>query len=242
MIPFEFPLGSSSGVDTTFTMTYGGIQPESTPWLKKMYTLPSQSDQPCSRNINWPFKDDVGLDASTQTPEETLHTLHQEQEESFRLKMKSFITFATILSVANAQISTFCAQYGSYTSGAYSVNNNLWGEGAGSGSQCTKVNSVSGSGVSWSTTWTWSGGSSSVKSYANSGVAFTKKLVSQVNSIPTSVQWNYDNTNINADVSYDLFTAADINHVTYSGDYELMIWYDQQQVLMCKVGNADQIP
>lgn len=105
------------------------------------------------------------------------------------------------------------------------MNNNLWGESAGSGSQCTKVNSISGSGVGWSTTWTWSGGSSSVKSYANSGVAFTKKLVSQVGSIPTSAQWGYDNTNINADVEYDLFTAADINHVTYSGDYELMIWY-----------------
>lgn len=138
--------------------------------------------------------------------------------------MKSIITFAAIVSLANAQTSTLCAQYASYTSGAYSVNNNLWGESAGSGSQCTKVNSISGSGVSWSTTWTWSGGSSSVKSYANSDVAFTKKLVSQVNSIPTSVQWSYDNTNINADVAYDLFTAADINHVTYSGDYELMIW------------------
>ncbi|CEJ57726.1 Putative Endo-1,4-beta-D-glucanase [Penicillium brasilianum] len=138
--------------------------------------------------------------------------------------MKSIITLLAILSVANAQVSSFCTQYGSYTSGAYSVNNNLWGESAGSGSQCTKVNSISSSGVSWSTTWTWSGGSSSVKSYANSGLSFNKKLVSQVGSIPTSVQWSYDNTNINADVSYDLFTAADINHVTYSGDYELMIW------------------
>lgn len=139
-------------------------------------------------------------------------------------RMKSVITFATFLSAATAQVSSFCTQYGTYSSGAYSVNNNLWGESAGSGSQCTKVNSISGSGVSWSTTWTWSGGSSSVKSYANSGRAFTKKLVSQVGSIPTSVRWSYDNTNINADVSYDLFTAADINHVTYSGDYELMIW------------------
>jgi xyloglucan-specific endo-beta-1,4-glucanase len=141
--------------------------------------------------------------------------------------MKSILTLSAILSVAIAQVSSFCTQYGSYESGAYSVSNNLWGESAGSGSQCTKVNSISGSGVSWSTTWTWSGGSSSVKSYANSGLAFNKKLVSQVGSIPTSVQWSYDNTNINADVSYDLFTAADINHVTYSGDYELMIWYHQ---------------
>lgn len=138
--------------------------------------------------------------------------------------MKSIIAFSAAVSVATAQVSSFCTQYGTYSSGSYSVNNNLWGEDAGSGSQCTDVNSISGSGVSWSTTWSWSGASSSVKSYANSDLAFTKKLVSNIGSIPTSVQWNYDNTNINADVSYDLFTAADINHVTYSGDYELMIW------------------
>jgi hypothetical protein len=44
-----------------------------------------------------------------------------------------------------------------------------------------------------------------------------KKLVSQVSSIPTSVQWSMDNTNVNADVSYDFFTASNIDHVTYSG-------------------------
>jgi xyloglucan-specific endo-beta-1,4-glucanase len=117
-----------------------------------------------------------------------------------------------------------CDQYGSQTSGAYSVSNNNWGKDAGTGSQCTTVNSIGSNGVSWSTKWTWSGGQNNVKSYANSGRTFTKKLVSQVSSIPSSVSWSYDNTNIRADVAYDLFTAADINHVTYSGDYELMIW------------------
>jgi xyloglucan-specific endo-beta-1,4-glucanase len=126
---------------------------------------------------------------------------------------------------AYAQQQSLCAQYSSYTSGPYTVNNNLWGEGSGSGSQCTYVNSISNSGVSWSTTWNWSGNNNQVKSYANSQLSgLTKKHVSDLKSIPTSVQWSYNNTNINADVSYDLFTAADINHVTYSGDYELMIW------------------
>lgn len=120
---------------------------------------------------------------------------------------------------------SLCSQYSSYSSGPYTVNNNLWGESSGSGSQCTYVNSISNSGVSWSTTWNWQGSSSQVKSYANSQLSgLTKKLVSSLHSIPTSVQWGYSNTNIVADVSYDLFTAADINHVTYSGDYELMIW------------------
>jgi hypothetical protein len=178
-------------------------------------------------NINWTSRSLLDAKIQDQPDKESIRKTHQ--KESIHFKMKSIITFSAVVSVATAQVSSFCTQYGTYSSGAYSVNNNLWGESAGSGSQCTNVNSISGSGVSWSTTWTWSGGSSSVKSYANSDLAFTKKLVSQVGSIPTSVQWSYDNTNINADVSYDLFTAADINHVTYSGDYELMIWYDSEK-------------
>jgi xyloglucan-specific endo-beta-1,4-glucanase len=138
--------------------------------------------------------------------------------------MKTVAILSAIVSTVAAQTS-FCTQYGTYTSNQYTINNNLWGESAGSGSQCTYVDSVSSSGARWHTTWQWSGGSSSVKSYANSQVSLNKKYVSQVNSIPTSVSWSYSNTNINADVSYDLFTASDINHVTYSGDYELMIWY-----------------
>lgn len=129
-----------------------------------------------------------------------------------------------LASTALAQQQTICAQYGTYSSSGYAVNNNLWGEASASGSQCSYVDSISGSGVAWHTTWSWSGASNSVKSYANSQFLLNKKLVSQLSSIPTSAQWSYSNTNLNADVSYDLFTAANINHVTYSGDYELMIW------------------
>lgn len=136
--------------------------------------------------------------------------------------MKTTLFIPAIASLAAAQ--TLCSQYATTTSGEYTVNNNLWGESSGSGSQCTYVDGISNSGVAWHTIWNWSGGNGQVKSYANSQLGFTKQLVSQISSIPTSVQWSYDNTNINADVSYDLFTAADINHVTYSGDYELMIW------------------
>ena len=137
--------------------------------------------------------------------------------------MKTTTFFATFASTALAQ--QLCDQYGTDHQAPYTVNNNLWGMDMGSGSQCTTVDSIGGDGVKWHTSWNWSGGDGQVKSYANSGVDFEKKLVSDVATIPTSVTWSYDNTSINADVSYDLFTAADINHVTYSGDYELMIWY-----------------
>ncbi|KAF5859128.1 hypothetical protein ETB97_003269 [Aspergillus alliaceus] len=116
-----------------------------------------------------------------------------------------------------------CAQYDTYFSRGYTVNNNMWGKVSGTGSQCTYVDKISGDGASWHVKWNWSGGDYSVKSYPNSGVELQKKHAKDISSIPTSTKRNYDNTNINADVAYDLFTAANINHVTYSGDYVLMI-------------------
>jgi len=45
-----------------------------------------------------------------------------------------------------------CAQYGSTTVGAYTVDNDLWGEANGSGSQCVTVTGLSDSSLEWSTT------------------------------------------------------------------------------------------
>ncbi|KAJ5959730.1 uncharacterized protein N7479_006880 [Penicillium vulpinum] len=135
--------------------------------------------------------------------------------------MKATLILTLAAAVSAQQI---CDQYGSYNKGIYTVNNNMWGMDSGSGWQCTTVDSISDSGVSWHTQWSWYGGENSVKTFPNSGVKLDFKLVSELTSIKTSAKWSYDKTNINADVAYDLFTAADKNHVTYSGDYELMIW------------------
>lgn len=137
--------------------------------------------------------------------------------------MKLLIGLSTLAATVLGQ--ELCAQYDSASSPPYSVNNNLWGEDQGTGEQCVYVDSLSSSGASWHTTWTWSGGEGTVKSYSNSGVTFDKKLVSDVQSISTSVSWSQDNTDVNADVAYDLFTAANVDHATSSGDYELMVWY-----------------
>lgn len=137
------------------------------------------------------------------------------------------ITFllAALAPVALAQQQTLCKQYEYFSANGYEFNNNLWGQGsASSGSQCTYVDGLSGSGVKWHTQWTWAGGDNNVKSYVYSGRQFTKKLVSQIYNMQTTAQWSYDNTNIRCNVAYDIFTAADINHSTSSGDYELMIW------------------
>lgn len=128
-----------------------------------------------------------------------------------------------LLPITAAVAQELCEQYGVVSSDGYIVNNNMWGQDSGTGSQCTTVESISSSGVQWHTTWTWSG-EGSVKSYPNSGLTFDPVLVSGIGSIPSTAEWSYDNTDIDADVAYDLFTAADQSHETSSGDYELMIW------------------
>ena len=106
------------------------------------------------------------------------------------------------------------------------MNNNLWGRNsATSGSQCTYLDSSSNNGIAWRTTWTWNGAPNNVKSYVYAGKQVTKgRKISQINSMQTSVSWRYDTYNIRANVAYDIFTAADPNHSTSSGDFELMIW------------------
>jgi xyloglucan-specific endo-beta-1,4-glucanase len=90
------------------------------------------------------------------------------------------------------QAASLCSQYAYYAANGYEFNNNNWGKGsASSGSQCTTVQSTSGSGVSWSTSWTWQGGQDNVKSYANVGKQFARGIkVKNVKSMPTNIQWD----------------------------------------------------
>jgi xyloglucan-specific endo-beta-1,4-glucanase len=133
--------------------------------------------------------------------------------------------FYLLLSASVALGQSLCGQYAYHASNGYEFNNNMWGQGSGSGSQCTYVDRSSSSGVSWRTTWNWSGGDNNVKSYPYSGRQMSsKRIVSQIGSLPTSTSWSYSGNNLRANVAYDLFTAANPNHATSSGDYELMIW------------------
>ncbi|GAB1313556.1 Murein transglycosylase [Madurella fahalii] len=131
-----------------------------------------------------------------------------------------------LASLDRRQQATLCDQYGYWSGNGYELNNNNWGRGAAtSGSQCTYVDGSSGSGVQWHTTWTWNGGENNVKSFPYSGKQVPRGLrVSSISNMQTSVSWSYSTTNIRANVAYDVFTAADPNHVNSSGDYELMIW------------------
>ncbi|KAL7793685.1 endo-1,4-beta-glucanase [Trichoderma ceciliae] len=136
--------------------------------------------------------------------------------------MKFLQIFPVILPVALAQ--TTCEQYGQFFGNQYSISNNLWGQNAGTGFGCITQVSL-GSSAAWHADWQWSGGQNNVKSYPNVQISIpTKRIVNSIGSMPTTARWNYTGSSLRANVAYDLFTAANPNHVTYSGDYELMIW------------------
>ncbi|KAL7818624.1 glycoside hydrolase family 12 protein [Trichoderma gracile] len=136
--------------------------------------------------------------------------------------MKFIQLLPALLPAALAQ--TSCEQYAVFTGNGYIVSNNLWGQSAGSGFGCVTAESLSGS-AAWHADWQWSGGQNNVKSYQNSQIPIPqKRTVNSISSMPTTASWSYTGSDIRANVAYDLFTAANPNHVTYSGDYELMIW------------------
>ncbi|KAL4806862.1 concanavalin A-like lectin/glucanase domain-containing protein [Aspergillus unguis] len=138
------------------------------------------------------------------------------------------LSVASMASVAAAAPSfltrraDFCGQYDTANEGDFILYNNLWGQdNADSGSQCTGVDSADGNTISWHTTWSWSGGSSSVKSFANAAYQFTATQLSSLSSIPSTMDWQYSTTDIVADVAYDLFTSSSADG---DAEYEIMIW------------------
>lgn len=139
--------------------------------------------------------------------------------------MKSLtLLFATLAPLAVAE--ELCSQYAHYSSEGHEFNNNVWGKDAGSGSQCTYVDTAALDGSSWHSTWSWSGSDDDVKAYPYSGLELGEKLLlDDIKSMPSTTTWGYEGTDIRANVAYDLFTASDPNHDTGSGEFELMIWY-----------------
>ncbi|KAI0913513.1 family 12 glycosyl hydrolase [Ustulina deusta] len=131
------------------------------------------------------------------------------------------LALATPAPTVDKRATTFCGQWDSVQTGSYIVYNNLWGSSSGTGSQCTTVNGLSGSSVAWSTSWSWSGGESSVKSYANAVIQTTAKKISAISTIPTTWAYSYTGSNIVANVAYDLFTSSSASG---SSEYEVMVW------------------
>jgi xyloglucan-specific endo-beta-1,4-glucanase len=119
--------------------------------------------------------------------------------------MKSFITPLSLISLGLATLGSAatiptksltrrstetCDQWGTIETGSYIVYNDLWGQSYDeSGTQCTTVDSLSGSTIAWSTTWSWSGASSQVKSFADVSLQFTAKTLKSISSITSSWKW-----------------------------------------------------
>ncbi|KAI7848316.1 cell 12A endoglucanase [Circinella umbellata] len=117
----------------------------------------------------------------------------------------------------------FCGQWDTEESGNFKIWNNLWGQDSGSGSQCTEVLNVKDSTISWKTSWSWSGGKNSVKSYANAEYLFDPVQLSGLSSIPFTWNWKYTGGGdpFICNVSFDIWTASNDSD---DYEYEIMIW------------------
>ncbi|KAK1828644.1 endoglucanase [Podospora conica] len=136
------------------------------------------------------------------------------------------VVHASALMPRQAHLQSLCDLYAYWSNDKYELLNNLWGKDtATSGSQCTYLDGTANDGMQWSTTWTWNGSPDSVKSYPYAGRKVAKgRTIASIRTMPTSVTWKYDRTDIRANVAYDVFTAKDAYRDNTAGDYELMIW------------------
>jgi xyloglucan-specific endo-beta-1,4-glucanase len=115
-----------------------------------------------------------------------------------------------------------CGDWDNVVTGDYTLYNNLWGKGAAtSGSQCTTLDSKSGSVIKWHSSWSWAGGKNSIKSFPNVVVKTNAVPISKIKSIPSAWSWSYSGSGLTADVAYDLFTS---DAAGGSERYEMMIW------------------
>jgi xyloglucan-specific endo-beta-1,4-glucanase len=115
-----------------------------------------------------------------------------------------------------------CGDWDNVVTGDYTLYNNLWGKGAAtSGSQCTTLDSKSGSVIKWHSSWSWAGGKNSIKSFPNVVVKTNAVPISKLKSIPSTWSWSYSGSGITADVAYDLFTSDSAGGAE---KYEMMIW------------------
>lgn len=131
-----------------------------------------------------------------------------------------------MLATQTIPVASLCTQYAYHSTGDYALLNNLWGHrSATGGSQCTYYNGrVSGGAISFSSSWRWTGAPDRVKSYIYANRLFTRRRISQISRLPTTVQWSYDRTDMRANVAYDIFTHRNINNDHSYGEYEIMIW------------------
>jgi hypothetical protein len=113
---------------------------------------------------------------------------------------------------APAWAASTCANGGSVTQGKYWINNNLWGQGSGSGWQCSWDSYTSGTTIGWGTSYSWSGQSYSVKSYASAVLGWQWGWKLPNTGLPVRLS---DNRNVNTGWNYTVRHSAGAMNVSY---------------------------
>ncbi|KAM0749886.1 concanavalin A-like lectin/glucanase [Meredithblackwellia eburnea MCA 4105] len=134
--------------------------------------------------------------------------------------------------VFTKRFQTLSSQYAEESvSSSFTVKNNLWGMGTGTGQQTTQTDSADDNSVAWQTTYSWSGGDTEVKSYASVLVqaGTTNSPLSSLSSIPTSWDWTYkqQSADLTADVAYDIWLTKSTTGCTFATEcssFEVMVW------------------
>jgi xyloglucan-specific endo-beta-1,4-glucanase len=129
-----------------------------------------------------------------------------------------------------------CEAFGTIDQGKYWLNNNLWGQDSGSGSQCVRDAAPTQEGtIAWGTDWEWSGEETSVKSFVSAVLGWHWSEIDPASGLPVQVSsgtpvntvWDYqvsDNPGT-MNVAYDLWLHS-MNNPTWENDPtdEIMIW------------------
>jgi hypothetical protein len=133
-----------------------------------------------------------------------------------------------------ARAATTCEAFGSITMGKYWLNNNLWGQSSGTGSQCMWDTGQSGSTIRWGTNWNWSGQTSQVKSFTSSVLGWHWGWKNSGTGLPVQLSanrsvssgWSYQPSGSGTfNVAYDLWLHT-IPNPDWSNQPtdEVMIW------------------
>lgn len=133
---------------------------------------------------------------------QSFHSQYNKAEMRFyllpTLALAAVTTLAAPTDLAARDLVKQCGQYQQLSNGPYTLYTNGWSWSSGQGNQCSSIWSRDGSRLTWSTSWSWSGTPTQVKSYTNVETNIQKKQLSQYKSMPTYWTWDYTGTDIRA--------------------------------------------
>lgn len=135
---------------------------------------------------------------------------------------------------APAQAAETCEAFGTIEMGKYYLNNNLWGQDSGQGTQCVRDTSQDGDTIGWSTDWSWTGGQNEVKSFVSSVLGWHWHPIDADTGLPVQLSsnttvdsgWDFTASGSGAyNVAYDLWlTDTETPDSNTTPTDEIMIW------------------